>query len=86
MENKIGNQVFSDDRVDMVVTDRRISGLANNDQRLCVAVSHAARFKDVALEILLPHFLLDGLKDFKSAGSPSARGGADENHGCFAIP
>jgi hypothetical protein len=49
-------------------------------------VSHAARFKDVTLEVLFSHRLFDGLENFESAGSSSAGCGSDENHRYLATP
>ena len=61
-------------------------GFRSDDQRLSIAVSHAAHFIDEAVEILFFNCVFYCLKDFKCASRSAASGGPYQNQRRWVIP
>src|SRR4030042_2989252 len=70
----------------MAITDRRITWLADDDQRLRIAMTQTTHFKYAALEISFLNNLLHCLQDIECAGGPPTGGRADQNGRFPVVP
>ncbi|MBA7678164.1 hypothetical protein ES703_86436 [subsurface metagenome] len=82
-EDEFLDQSLGDNRVDVAVAYRGIARLADNHQRLGIAVPHAADLYHRAVELTLFNLVTESLEDIQGSGGATARGRADHDNGLF---
>jgi hypothetical protein len=70
----------------VAIADGGKPGLADNDERLGITVTHATHLIDEAMKVLFFYRFFYRLKNFERTRRSSARGGADQNHRHLVIP